>query len=243
MLEAKQTQRIQTRRILALVISALSTLCYHHGVLADTRYSGFNNSFSNRSLVDFSLSFSRIDLDLKFNNIIYPTRQSRISVNVFNRVSTNLNIGLILGSNFLSLDNDAVTAGLSLNGNHIGFAANGTFGNKIQLGLNAHYIYQEAKGENTLRTTSLTWHEWLAEATLRLSLGSQWALIAGTGIMGLDADRRVSGDINETIRMKLTDNVQGKLAIEILPAPTDRIRLTVTRGTFDGAQLTFAHAF
>lgn len=240
-------QWLRPQCFITLAISALSALCYHHDALADTRYSGFNNNFrnhsNNQSPIDFSLSFSRTDLDLVSNKITYPVRQSRISANIVNRVSANLNIGLIIGSNFLSLNNDIATAGLSLSGSHIGFAVNSTFGKELQLGLYASYIYQDARGENTLRIASLTWHEWLAEATLRLRLGSQWALMAGAGFMGLDTERRISGDINETIRMKLAENVQGKLAIEILTAPADRIRLTLNRGAVNGLQLSFAHAF
>ncbi len=215
--------------------------------MAETRYSNFNNNFSNHSSnqgpVDFSLSFSGADLKLISNNTTYPVILRRVSAKIFNKVSPEVNIGLILGSSFISQDNDVATAGLSLNGNHIGFAVNGGFGNELQLGLHASYIYQEARRENTLRVTSLIWHEWLTEATLRLKLGTHWAIIAGGGFMGVDADRRVSGDINETIRMKLTSESQGKIAIEILTAPADRIRLSLNRGAFDGLQLTFAHTF
>ena len=61
--------------------------------------------------------------------------------------------------------------------------------------------------------------------------------------MGVDADRQASGDINETIRMELTENIQGKLAIELLTTPADRIRLTLEKGAANGLQLSFAHAF
>lgn len=227
----------------ALLLNTLASFCLHQNAIADTRFSTFNNNFNNHSPVYFSLSFSRIDLDLKSNNILYPIRESRVSAKLFNRVSTGLNIGLILGSNFLSQDDDATTAGLSLNGNHIGFAVNGTFGSELQLGLHASYVYQQAKGENTLRTASLTWHEWLTEVTLRLSLGAHWAIIASGGLMGIDVDRRISGDINETIRMKLADDFQGNVAIEMLTAPADRIRLTLNRGALEGFELAFAHAF
>ena len=182
-------------------------------------------------------------MSLTSNNTTYPVKLRRVSAKLFNKLSPKVNIGLILGSSFISQDNDVATAGLSLNGSHIGFAVNGIFGNELQLGLHASYIYQEANGENTLRTVSLIWHEWLTEATLRLKLGTHWAILAGAGLTGLNADRRVSGDINETIRMKLANDFQGVMAVEILTAPADRIRLSLNRGAFDGFQLTFAHAF
>jgi hypothetical protein len=43
--------------------------------------------------------------------------------------------------------------------------------------------------------------------------------------------------------MELANEFQGRMAIEILTAPTDRIRLTLNRGAFDGVELNFAHAF
>lgn len=226
-----------------LIIITLMLFIYHHSVIAGTRFSHYDNRYNNHSPLDFSLSFSKKDLDLESNSISYPIRQTRISVGMFNDISANLNIGLIIGSNFISQDNDVATAGLSLNGNHIGFAVNGFFGHNLQPGFHAQYLYQETRGENTLRTVLLTWHEWLTEATLRFNLGSHIAIIAGAGLAGLDADRRVRGDINETVRMKLDNNFQQKVAIELLTAPDDQIRLTITRGAFDGYQLTFAHTF
>jgi hypothetical protein len=193
--------------------------------------------------VNFSLSFSGTDVNLDSSSVSYSIEQTRISALLVDRVSNNLNIGLIVGSNFTSLNNDTATAGFTLSGNHIGFSIDQVFGNNLQPGLHAYYIYQQANGESALRTASLTWHEWLAEATLRVRLSHHWAIIAGGGVISLKADRRVSGDINETIRMKLANNFQGKIAIELLTAPDDQIRLTVNRGAFDSSQLSFSHAF
>ena len=235
------------RWFVCVIINTLALFCLHQNAIAETHYStssnSLNNDFNYRSPVDFSLSFSRTDLNLESNNVTSPLIQNRASALFVSRVSDNLNIGLIIGSNYTSLDNDPATSGLSLNGNHFGFSVNQIFGNNLQIGLYAYYIYQQAKGENTLRTASLTWHEWLAEATLRLRLGNHWAIIAGGGVTSIDTDRRVSGDINETIRFKLANEFQGRMAIEIHTAPADRIRLTVNRGALDGVELSFAHAF
>ena len=201
--------------LLCITINTLALFCFHQNAIAGTRYSNVNNNNIDQTPVDFSLSFSRTDMDAESNNIIYPIVQNRISAILVNKISTSLKIGLIIGSNHTTLDNDAPTAGLSLNGNHFGFSVNEIFGKHLQIGLHAYYIYQQATGENALRTASLTWHEWLAEATLRVSLGNNWAIIAGGGITGLDVDRRVSGDINETIRMELANDAQGRLAVEV----------------------------
>ena len=241
--DLKNTVRFQHMIISALAIGTLSLFCFQSNAIAETRYLASINGFNNQTPVDFSLAFSQKSMDLHSNNTTYPTRQRRISANLFNTAIPNLNIGLIIGSNSINQGNDDATAGLSLNGNHIGFAINGFFGDELQLGIYAQYIYQETRGENTLRTVSLTWHEWLTEATLRLSPGAHWAIIAGGGLMGLDADREVSGDLNETTRMKLANSFQGKLAVEMLTAPADRIRLTLYRGAFNGMQLSFAHTF
>ena len=247
MFKINRPQRLQLHILFALAVSAMYALFYNHSALADTRYSSFNNNFSNRSSnnspVNFSLSFSGMGLNLDSSNISYSIDQSRISVLLVDRVSASLDIGLIIGSNFTSLNNDAATAGFSLDGNHIGFSISQIFGNNLQPGLHAYYLYQQANGENALRTASLTWHEWLAETTLRVRLSNHWAIIAGGGVMSLKADRRVSGDINETIKMKLANSFQGKIAIELFTAPDDQIRLTVNRGAFDSSQLTFSHAF
>ena len=61
--------------------------------------------------------------------------------------------------------------------------------------------------------------------------------------MGMDVDRRVRGEINETVRMKHTDDALARMGAEIFTAPGDRIRLTLNRGALDGLELTFTHAF
>lgn len=239
MLNEDSTLRFRHLFINALIVIVLTLFCSQQYVIAETRNANINNQYP----VDFSLSFSQKDADLQSNNVIYLTRENRISVNLFNEVSSGLSIGLIIGSNFITQDKDATTAGMSLNGNHIGFAIKKILGNNPQLGLHAQYLYQEAKGENDLRTASLNWHEWIAEANLQLNLGSRWAIIVGGGAVGLEADRNVSGDINETIRMKLKNDFQGRVTIEINTAPDDRIRLTFNRGASDGILLSFAHAY
>jgi hypothetical protein len=230
-----------------LALITLTFFCFYHNAAAETRYlnndDGTSSDSHYQSPTDFSLSFSNTDLNLKSNNTIYPVAQDRVSVFMVTRITTTLDIGLILGSNFASLDNDPATAEFSLNGSHIGFSVQQIFGKDLQIGLYAYYIYQQATGENTLRKATLTWHEWLTEATLRLRLSNHWAIIAGGGFTGLDVDRRVKGDINETTAMNLNGSAQGRMAIELLTAPGDRIRLTLNRGAYEGLDLAFAHAF
>ena len=223
----------------SVLLLSLTLLLCHHRVVVGSEHDHFNRHVP----LDFSLSFSRNDLDLESGSVLYPAKQTRISVGLLNKLNPNLNIGLILGSTYISQDNDPAISGISLNGNHIGFAVDGFIGQDLQAGLHAQYLFQQTSGKNAVRTVTLNWYEWLAEARLQFTLDPRFVIIVAAGFTGLDAERQVSGDINETTRMNFETNSQNRLAIEIRSTPDDRIRLTLNRGTMNGIQLAFAHVF
>lgn len=189
---------------------------------------------------NFSLSFLYSNVDLIANNNIINVNQRRISASISNTINSYLDIGLILGSSYLGLDNDTLTEGMDLNGNHIGFLVQGAVGNSAQLGYRAYYLYQDVKGSDTLRSATLTWVEWLSEASLRLNIGSSWTLNLGAGLLGIEARRRVNGDINDSLMLKNNTDFQGHFSISLHTKPDGMITMNIFRGAQSGAALTFS---
>lgn len=200
------------------------------------------NNFSDYP-VDFSLSFSHSNLDLEQNSTIYSINQRRISATLYDISNPSLTAGVILGSSYLSLNNDPVTAGFSLNGYHMGLAINTFTRSNPKLGLHGSYLYQETEGSNNQRSIKMNWHEWLIETLFSISVTSHWGFNLGAGMSGVDTERRVSGDINETLRMKSNNGFQGKVEFEYHPYPSGRISLMITRGIYEGTRLIFARTF
>ena len=192
---------------------------------------------------NFSLSFLYSNVDLKTNNTIINVNQRRISASIFNTINPYLDIGLVLGSSYLGIDNDSLTEGIDLNGNHIGFLVQGAVGNNTQVGYRAYYLYQDAKGTNTLRSATITWVEWLTEASLRLNIGSSWTLNLGGGLLGIEARRHVNGDINDSQTLKNNADFQGHLSISLHTRPDGKITMNIFRGAQSGSMLTFSRNY
>ena len=192
---------------------------------------------------NFSLSFSYANLDLEENNTTFKVNQRRISASILNPVNPYIDIGLILGSSYLGLDNDPLTTGIDLNGNHIGFLIMGDVGTNTLLKYRAYYLYQDAKGSNTLRSATLTWIEWLTEASVNIGIGSSWALNLGAGLLGIEARRRVKGDINNTLTLQHHADFQGRFSVDIYTDPGGEISINIVRRAQNGASLSFSRDF
>lgn len=224
--------------LIFFITSFLFFSLFTNTAVADSRYSRMTNY-----PVDFSLSFSHTDLELEANYDTYSINQRRISAALFQIVSPSLKTGLNLGSTYLGLDNDAATSGIDLNGNHIGFTVIGARGSNPRIGLRAQYLYQEVKGSNNLRSATLSWLEWHTEAFLTIDLGSYWTLNTAAGLVGIDARRRVKGDINNTLKLKQDASFQGTIGIDLNTQPDGKISLIFSRGINNGTLLAFAREF
>lgn len=193
--------------------------------------------------MDFSLSLSHSVLDLEKNNIRYSINQRRISATFYDISNPSFMAGLIIGSSYLSIGNDPVSEGLSLDGYHIGFSINALTPGNPQLGLHGYYLFQETNGTNSLRTVTIDSQEWLMEALLHISVTPQWGFKLGGGMSGIDTERRVSGDFNETLTLKPDTGFQGTVGFEYHPYPSGRINLVFSRGIYTGTRLVFGRTF
>ena len=227
-----------TIRSILLTICGLFLSGYFTPAVAESRYAHFNNN-----PLDFSLSLMNYNQDFKVDTSEYPIHQSRISISLFDKTYPDIQLGLLIGNSYLSINDDMATAGLNLNGYHIGFAIRKSFGNNPHLGLYAHYLYQEGRDKNYLHSATLTWHEWLTEASIQLNLGSRWGITLAGGPTGLNVERRVSGDINETLRMDPIKAFEGRMEFEMMVPANGRISLALHRGAFSGATLNFGRIF
>ncbi|WP_455198834.1 hypothetical protein [Kaarinaea lacus] len=193
--------------------------------------------------MDFSLSFSQTTLDLDADGASYSVYQRRISAALFHIISPSLRSGINLGSTYIDLDDDAATSTFDMNGNHIGITVMGSKGDNPRIGLSAQYLYQELRGENSLRSATLSWLEWHAEASLEFDLGPYWTINTGAGLVGIDARRKVSGDINDTLKLKQGSDFQGRLRIDLNTHPDGRVSVIFNRGVQTGTMLVFARGF
>lgn len=195
--------------------------------------------------IDLALQFSRTELELEANSSVYPARLTQIKVLMYELDHHSLELGLISGIGFLSLDNDGHSAGLGFSGHHLGATARRYFGINPRLGLQAHYLLQQLDASRNTDNIGIDWHEWQASSNLRLDLSPQWGIIMGIATGGVDMERRISGSVsvNHSLNMNLRQNTYGFVEMEMLSAPAGRISLILEGGGRQGIGLNFARLF
>ena len=234
-------------RLSSILVLATVFLMDYSTAMAEARYSSYAST-----PIDFIFSLSNADLDLSTPNTEYPVSLEKISVSVFNTLDPQLQLGFLAGQSYLSLSNDAATAGMHLSGYHVGLAIRGCFGghnsgnyssSNPQVKLQVTYLYQETKDTLEAQSATLSWHELTADASVKLNISQRFGIILGGSYSDLDAQRRATGDINETVKLNLDPGTQSRLALELRTPPNGRVSLVFRRGAYDGITLNFARQF
>ncbi|MDT8382935.1 MAG: hypothetical protein RRB22_00810 [Gammaproteobacteria bacterium] len=213
---------------------------------SDPRGDGpYSSAYSNpyRDPFDFTLSFSRSDIDLRDSTTHYPVNLERISLSVFSLQEKNIHFGFNTGSSYLSMDNDTVLTGMSLNGYHAGFALRGHYGRNPQLGLHADYRYQETRHKTDSQSATLSWHEWTLAARGRLVLGQRLGIVLGWAYSEIEAGRSARGDINDALNLRLDSAPQLQVELEWLTGAGGRVSLAVQNGAYENLAFNFAQTF
>lgn len=193
--------------------------------------------------IDFALTLSNSDIDLREGNVHYPVALERINFSIFALEEKHIQLGFNTGSSYLSLDNDAVLDGMSLNGYHTGLAIRGQYGRNPQLGFRADYRYQETRNETEGQSTTLSWHEWTIAATGKIILWQQLGIMLGWAKSEIKARRRAQGDINDTLSMRLDSAPQTQLELEWLTGTGGRVSIAVQNGSYENLAFKFAQTF
>ncbi|HHI92996.1 MAG TPA: hypothetical protein ENK04_05700 [Gammaproteobacteria bacterium] len=194
-----------------------------------------------RKPFDFSLLLTNNNLDLQTGANEYGVSLDRISIEIFTLIESQFQLGFISGSSNLSVNNDPVSAGRSLNGYHAGLAMHSALGRNPQIGLRANYIYQETKTAN--QAVTLNWHEWAAGISGKITLARQLELSAGWAYHNVDARRRATGNINQTQNLKLASGAQKRLEIAWLDHSDGRVSLAIQRGSYRQVAFRFSRKF
>jgi hypothetical protein len=193
--------------------------------------------------LDFSLDLWRARSTLVNGGSAYPADLTGISVTLLEPVSPGLEMGLILGEGFLSLDNDAPSAGLSLSGLQLGLLARQGYGDNPQLQWQAQLLFQRLRDSTPSSEVTVDWYQWRFQPRLRYGLGPRWGLILSAAYSGVNVERRVTGSLNHSLNLDLQDPLHGELEAEILTAGDGRVGLALVGGGQKGLRLSFARRF
>lgn len=236
--------RLRVLRLSSILVLAAAFLMDFSTAMAETRYSGYTGMGYASTPIDFIFSLSNADLTLRAPNTEYPVSLEKISISIFNTLDPQLQLGFLAGQSYLSLSDDAATAGMHLSGYHAGLAVRSYYGGgNPQIKLQITYLYQETKDTLEAQSATLSWHELTADASIKLNFSQRFGIILGGSYSDFDAQRRATGDINETVKLNLDPGAQGRLELELRTPPNGRVSLVLSRGAYDGVTLNFARQF
>jgi len=193
--------------------------------------------------IDFALTFSSSDIDLREGSTHYDVDMKRINVSAFALENSNFQLGFNAGYNYLSLDNDALLAGINLDGYHAGLALRGHYGKDPQLGFQADYRYQETRDDTETQSTTFNWNEWTMAVSGKVKLAQQLRLMLGVAYSEIDARRNTRGDIDDTLDMRLDSATQTQLELEWLIETGGRVSIALQSGAYQNLAFKFAQRF
>lgn len=212
-------------------------------ISADIAHAESYNSSQHAYPIDFALTFSNSDIDLRDGDTHYTVDMNRINISIFSLAEKTIQLGFNAGYNYLSLDNDPVLTGINLDGYHAGFAVRSLYGNNPQLGFQADYRYQGARDDTEAQSTTFNWNEWTIAATGKVSLGQRLRLMLGLAYSEIKARRNAQGDINDTLDMRLDSARQTQFELQWLTETDGRVSVALQRGAYESFAISFVQAF
>ena len=229
--------------LLAVTNPATALADFYTGGFSNNAYTSAYNNTRYDYPIDFTLTFSNSDIDLREGATHYPVALDRISISVFSLEEEHIQFGFITGSSYLSLDNDTAAAGMSLNGYHTGLGVRGQYGHNPQIGFDADYLYQETRNETASQSTTLSWHEWNIAAIGKLTLGQHLRVMLGGAYSSVKVHRRARGTINDTLNIELDSAPHAQFGLEWLTGTGGRVSIALQRGAYDTVAFNFVQAF
>lgn len=224
---------------IAIILMAASLVLFD----ADVTHAAYPSYEHYDYPIDFALTLSNSDIDLRDGDMHYIVDLNRINISVFTLEERNIQFGFNAGSSYLSLDNDPVLTGIHLSGYHAGFSVKGQNGKNPQLGFRTDYRYQETQDETEAQLATLSWHEWSMAITGKILFGQRLALTLGGAISEINARRSVRGDTNDAINMRLDSAAHAQAELAWLTGTGGQVSIALQKGAHEYFAFKFSQTF
>jgi len=167
--------------------------------------------------LDFALYVGHADIRFAYPAADVDTAIRRIGVGWREHYGERLRLGLFGGYSFVSQTGNAPTAGLDLDGYHVGVSFDLDLLQRRPFAIfaGASYMYERAKQEDATNHLRLTWTAPTVRVgaliriseTLRLTGGGQYGYVEG--------EERLRGSVNQTSRIERRHETGGFAALEL----------------------------
>jgi hypothetical protein len=197
------------------------------------------------SSLDFSLRFARAEMPLDYAGRTQDSTISWLGVSLREQVSPRVTLGMYGGYAWLTQTNNPVTAGIELDGYHVGFSLHAILlaGQRTSLFGALDYGYQKTDHEGDAQEIVIDWTQAQAQLGATLTLSRNWRLYGGGSYGKIDGEERASGALNHTLDFERGARSGGFLGLDLNVETDGYIGVELRSGLTRGGEIYFKRRF
>jgi hypothetical protein len=152
---------------------------------------------------------------------------------------------LAIGYAYVSAGNQAVTAGMELEGFYIAPALRSVVfdDRRLNITLTATYLYQRVKDSNSDQAVTLEWQQPQLELDAKCHLSRQIVLALGGQYGRIDADEHLSGGVDQTLTLHSGPSLGYRAGLEFDLGNDGQVGMLLHRALGDGVEIYFKRQF
>lgn len=195
--------------------------------------------------IDFAMHFSRLDTTLKNGQQEIATTVKQIGIASFDLSQNTLQPGLAIGYAYINDSDQAVTAGMALEGFFFAPSLRGLlFDNRSLSGtLTATYLYQRVKDSNADRMVTLEWQQPQLDLDVKYRVTRQIDLLLGARYGRANVDETITGDIQQSLTLNAGPTLGYRAGMEIELGGRGQVGLSLHHAIGDGVEIYFQRQF
>lgn len=195
--------------------------------------------------VDVALYFSRQDVQLNYGQQDIHTTVKQLGIVSFDISQETLQPGLAVGYASITDGDQAITAGMVLEGFYITPILRSVLlkSPRFSASLDASYLYQQVKDSNSDNSVTLEWQQPQLALDVKYRFSRQISLLLGGQYGRIDVDEQVTGGVNQTLTLKTGATLGYRAGLEIDLGDRGQIGMLLNRFSGDGLSLYFRQQF
>lgn len=194
---------------------------------------------------DFSLRFASAAAPFDYGAQTYNTTIRWIDVSWREKTSEHVTLGMYGGYSYLTQTNNPATAGIQLDGYHVGFSLHGILlsGHRASLFYSAAYTYQKVDHTSDAQTVVIDWSEPQAQLGTIITLTKRLRLVGGGSYGYIGGQERASGTITHTTDIKRHSRAGGFLGLDWNVDPDGYVGVEASAGLTRGGEIYFKRSY
>jgi hypothetical protein len=195
--------------------------------------------------LDFSLRFTSAEAPLNYGNQTYDTTSRWIGVSWREKTSERVTLGMYGGYAYVTQTNNPATAGIQLDGYHVGFSLHGIIlsSQHASLFYSVAYTYQKVDHKSGMQTVTIDWSEPQAQLGAIIALTKRLRLFGGGSYGSIDGQERASGTITHTTDISRDSRAGGFLGLDWNVDPDGYVGVEASAGLTRSGEIYFKRSY